>query len=546
MRVIDILIPLAMTHRRGILTTLAMSVLLSVIALVQPLFMAHLIDEGLVAKNRQALLMWASGATLLALLAWVLTAVNRLGYVRLSLSLLQNLRLTVIKNLMHHQRPFFASHTSGDILSRLQGDLNDTQQFATDSLFALLSTFVGLVGTAVIIVSYNLWLGVGALILLPLEYLLLRPYYERMHTSTHALRRANAHVTERMLDIIRHISLFQNFQATPLAKYHLQTAQDDHAQKTLDNQRLGLIFTQLPALISLVGRTALLFAGGWLVVEGKLGLGVFVAFVSYLGMILAPVQTLLGIMNNLPRVKASLQRVEALFPPQHDVQPLGDDTTITFKNLTFGYPHHPPLLEAINLTIPTGASVAIFGANGTGKSTLGDLLTAQLSPTQGEIFIGETLLTPAHVGQLSPTIIKLDQTAVILGTSLRLNLSLGHPYHDNDLHDALERVGLSSWVASLPLGLETPLFEEGQTLSGGEKQRLAFARALLAQPKILIIDEGTSALDRPSVETFFALIATCFPQTTRIIISHDPMALCYADEHYHLIHKTLLRQETTS
>ena len=517
-----------------------LSVIVSLISVAQPALMQKLIDEGIMADDASSFAFWLACIVGAALAGIGFSSWNRIRYTAVSMQILFAFRERVFAELFRHSRGFFARYPTGDLLGRLQGDTNELQQFATDSLLALFSAFVGLIGILWIIHDYSVVMTLAVLCLLPFEFLLLRPLYGPMERSVRGMRENSASLSQTLLEALRHAPLFQNYSATWFAGRNLSAFHDRHETLTLRNLKLQLVFSQLPALVSLAGRSGILLYGGMAVMHKEMSLGELIAFLTYFGMILGPVQTLLGVLNGYPKAKVSFARITELLPSPAsagDAVPAGEGT-LCVRGLSYGLPDAPGLLfSGLDLQVGAGETVVITGRNGAGKSTLVDVLCGLERPCSGEVFVEGHPIRSAQNGRL---IAKLEQHPVILHDTLRNNLLLGRDeVPDETLAALLDRVGLSAWLAVLPEGLQTRLGESGATLSGGERQRLALARLALLNPAVAIFDEFTSSLDAQSVEGFFSLIRDLFRDSARLIISHDMKVFDYADRVYMLSEGTL-------
>ncbi|MFZ3052706.1 MAG: ABC transporter ATP-binding protein [Sulfuricurvum sp.] len=520
-------------HIAGVM---ALSALVSILSIVQPALMQKLIDDGLLKEDSHTFIVWLSIMMVLGFGSIVLSSFNRIAYTAVSMKILFLFRERVFSQLFHHTKYFFTTYPSGDLLSRIQGDVNEMQQFATDSMFAIFSAFIGLIGVIFVIHNYSIPLTIAVIVLLPFEFMILRPLYKPMENSVRAMRENNSTLGHTILEMIRNVELLQNFGASFVATDKLQGLHERQKVLTLHNIKLQLVFTQLPALVALLGRGGILVYGGILVIEHQMKLGELIAFLTYFGMILGPVQTLLGVLNTYPKAKVSFQRLQEMLPQAKAEEPrfLSTKNGLEVRSLFYAYPQaETNLIENLNFTLKLGESVAIFGRNGAGKSTFADLLCGLEYPNSGEIYVNST---PIHLpGNNASMIAKLEQHPAVLRDTLRTNLVLGKlQASDEELWSILEHVGLTPWAQSLKDGLDTILGEAGSTLSGGERQRIALARLALLNPAVAIFDEFTSSLDYMSVRGFYELIVTLFPVSARIIISHDLDVIKYVDRAYEM------------
>ncbi|WP_338072283.1 ABC transporter ATP-binding protein [Halarcobacter anaerophilus] len=240
-------------------------------------------------------------------------------------------------------------------------------------------------------------------------------------------------------------------------------------------------------------------------------------------MLLSPVHTVLGILNNIPKVKVSLKRVSEILPKKEENATSLDEQNydLKVKKLSFSY-NKNRIFEDINLDIKENQKIALIGKNGKGKSTLTDLLCSIENPTSGEIFIGSTNIVEKNIKNISDYIVKMEQIPVMFDGTLKENLLLSNKnIEDEKIIDVLKLVKMYDWYKSLENGLDSRLIESGRNLSVGQKQRLSLARILLLKPKIVILDEFTSSIDKEDTKWFFENIDKLFSGMTVIVITHQ-------------------------
>ena len=512
-------------EKKSLSILLGISLISSGISVLQPLLMQKLIDNAFIPKNLDELYFWATIILTLGLCGVFISSYNQYKYTSVSSKILFNFRKDIFEIIFLHQKTFFQKYKTGDLLSRLEGDISELQRFSTDSIFAIITSLLGMIGAFVIIFSFDATLALFSLILLPIEFFLLKPMYPKMTQKTQELRQSSAFLGSFLIESLKYSLFLRISNNIKQRVQELENLQEYNKEKILSQQKLQILFSQIPVIIALVGRAVLVFWGGVKVVEGELQVGEFIAFLTYFGMILGPIQSLLGVINNIPRVKVSLDRLSVLVPKEQNQTKnkikLSENFNINFENLCFSY-NNNELIKNLNLYIPFGEKVVIQGNNGVGKSTIFDLLTRTLTANSGEIKISGVNINKIKNNNFYSIIGLVEQHPVILGASLRDNLLISTINNtDDELINILEKVGLKSWFSSLGNGLNTTLSENGLSLSGGQKQRIAIARLMIKKPKIILLDEYTSSLDKEFSFEIESLIDRYFADTTRIIISHN-------------------------
>ncbi len=508
-------------EKNFIFLLLGISFISSSIAIIQPLLMQKFIDEALIAKDLYNFYFILIFIVLISILGIAISVFLQYKYTLLSVKITYNLRLDIFEKLFLNNKLFFQRYQIGDLLSRLEADINELQRFGIDSIFAIFSAFLGLIGAIAIMFYFDISLALFALILFPLEFYLLKPIYPKMHDITKELRQSTAIIGSFIIETLRYIDFLKKFNNTNTRKSILNKLQEQNKNKILRQQKIQIIFTQIPVIISLLARLSLLIFGGLKVINDELSIGELIAFLSYFSMVLSPVHTLLGILNNIPKLKVSLARLNEILPKENNkknITNLEKNLDIKLENLSFSYNKSSKIFHEVNLHIKAKSKVLISGDNGAGKSTLINLLINFLNPTQGSIKIGDFNINDIKDKSLQKYIGVVEQNPVILNTSLKENLLIANKdVQDKQLKDTLLKVGLVEFAKNLDLVLN----EDGKNLSGGQKQRISLARLILQNPPIIILDEATSSLDKNFSKIVDKLIDENFKEATKIIISHQ-------------------------
>lgn len=511
-------------EKKSLFLLLGISLISSSIVVISPLLMQKLIDEAFIPRDIHKLYIWASCIFFLGIFGIAFSSYNQFKYTAISTKILFNLRKEIFENIFSQQKIFFLKFKTGDLLSRLQGDISQIQRFATDSLFALVSAALGMIGALFIMFSFNPNLAIFSLLLLPLEYLILKPMYPMMANKILSLRESSAKLGSFMIESLKYAIFFKTTNSINLRVEKMHNLQNENRFIILNLQKLQILFAQIPILIALIARAVLVFYGGVLVVKKQLQIGEFIAFLTYFGMILAPIQTFLGILNNIPKAKVSLERLSVLIPkinPNTNYQLIEKFPDIKFENLSFKYTPKTQIFENVNLELHYGGKFIIQGDNGAGKTTLFELLLKLLSPDDGSIKISNINIEKIHPINLYEEIGLVEQNPIILAASIKENLKISaQNASESELLDAIEKVGLSPWLEKQEFSLSSILSEDGQSLSAGQRQRISIARILLKKPSIILLDEYTSSLDEIFSLEIENLIDKLFYNKTRIIISH--------------------------
>jgi ATP-binding cassette subfamily B protein len=541
-------------HRLAIAGLLGLSVCASALVLVQPWLTKLLIDDGLLARNFPMLVLIAGLMIVAGLLGTALSGINRYLHTRLSGRMLFALRDDLYRHLQTLSPSFYGQRRIGDLMSRLDGDVAEIQRFAVDSLFSAVSSVIGLVVAVAMLLTLSWKLSLLALVLIPLDVLWLRWMRRKVERDVRQLRERSADMSSFMVETLPVMKFIQSAGQQQREARRLESLGQGYMSQLLRLQVTEFFTQAVPGTLTSLSRACAFLIGGYWVVQGTWQLGALIAFSTYLGMAVGPVQSLLGLYVAIQRMTVSLGRVmelrgeEATVLTPETPKPMPGSGELRFDNVHFSHPGRPTTLRGIEARIPYGLKVALSGGSGVGKSTLIDLLQRHHDPQSGRVLLGDVDVRELDLFELRRRIAVVSQDIVLFRGSLADNLAYAVPDASREaIADVARLAQLDSLVATLPEGLDSPLGERGQQLSGGQKQRIAIARALLQDPLILVLDEATSAVDEATEREVIEAIDRLFAGRTRILISHRPSTLADADLRFELldgvlVSKTLLHE----
>jgi len=528
-------------ERTRVAVLLAFALATTALALAQPWLTQRIIDDGLLARDRAAL--FANAAWLLAagLAAVALAGASRIFHTGLSSRVLFALREDVYGHLLALPPSWHRHWRTGDLLARLDGDVAELQRFSVDTLFAGLSSALGLIGALALMVKIDARLALAPLVLAPLEALWLWRMRPRIEAKSRALRARGGDISSFLAETLPAVRAIQNAVAEARERARLGVLNAGYAAELLRLQRSEFAAAALPRALLAAARAGVLGLGGLYVIEGQLALGALVAFGAYLALSIGPVQALLGIAVAWQRLVVSLDRVwELRRAPLAETAAGAAGTAggaaispgdLAFERVSFAYSGAAPILRDASAVLPLGKKTALRGVSGIGKTTLVDLLLRHERPDAGRIRVAGVDLAALPLAAWRRRVALVPQDVVIFRGTLADNIRFAVPEaSDAEVAEAAQRAGLADLMRKLPGGIAAALGERGQGLSGGERQRIAIARALLQRPSLVILDEPTSALDAGGEAALLAELDALFASATRLVISHRDAPLAGADQ----------------
>ena len=457
---------------------------------------------------------------------------------RIAAMVMHDLRVKVFTHLQRLGLDFYTEEKAGVVMTRMTSDIENLQQLLQDGLAEFAVQGLTMVVITIIMFTLDVKLALITLLLVVPALTLATIWfsvasergYEKVRDgianvladlseSLHGVRTVAASNRQRQ-NIVHHRNVVGKYRAA-----NNYTAQ------------INAIYGPGTQLLGYLGQAALLGIGGDMVIHKTLSAGALVAFFLYLNRFFAPIQLLVQQYNTFQQGQSSIQKLQTLFDVEPSVPEDPDATElppiqgeIVFDNVTFGYDPSTPVIMDVNLRITEGETVAFVGQTGAGKSTMAKLVTRFYDPTAGRVLIDGHDITKVKVDSLRRQLGVVPQEPFLFAGSLRYNIAFACPdATDDELWEAIREVGLSEVVERMPEGLDTVVHERGQSLSSGERQLIALARAFLAHPRVLVLDEATSNLDLASETKIEAALDVLLEARTAILIAHRLTTAMKAD-----------------
>ena len=523
---------------RRLAFVLAISLFSTVLGLVQPYIAKLLIDEALLRRNLRALAEVALLMVVATVFGFVFSIIASYRYVAVSADVLFDMRLALYEHLQRLSPRFYARTKLGEIVSRINNDVAEAQRVAADTLLSLVSNLIFLAGSVVIMLWLDWRLFVLSVSLTPLSVLAVLRYQRRLTSHVKQVRERSAEIGSFLIETLMGMRLVVTSNAEAGEVERFRSRNRGFIDSLLAMQLTAYLAGAAPGAILTLSTAAVFLYGGGLVIEGALSVGALVAFMAYHLRLLAPVQSLMGLYTNLVTARVSLGRIFELLDAKvevverPDAAPLGRlRGEISFEHVTLRHDRDNTVLDDVSFRIPAGGVCAIVGPSGVGKSTVADLILRFYDPQSGAVKLDGRDLRELRLGELRRAVALVDQSPFLFNASVAENIAYARPEASREeIVAAARAAAIHEFIERLPEGYDTQVGERGLTLSAGERQRIAIARAVLRQPSIIILDEPTAALDPGAEQAVASALSTLFDGRTAIIITHRISLLEIADQ----------------
>lgn len=512
---------------RPLALVLTLSLIGTALSLILPYFFRAFVDRVLIGRDAGVLVRIVLAFFGITLASFALNVVSGLKYTKVSADILFDMRLALFRHLQALSPRFYARMPLGQIMSRINSDLGEVQRVVTEAALAWMTNVLFLAGTVLILLYLDPVLFAASLAVLPVAAWALVRYRNKLEASIASLRNESAAMGTFLLDSMQAMRLVVSLNAQEREAVRFRAHNDSFVSSLLAMRKLTYLAGGLPGLLLTVGSAAVFLLGGWRVIQGTITAGTLIAFVAYQVRLLGPLQGLMGLYAGLATARVSLKRVHEILDAPIEVvdtaapvaigQPRGD---VVFRNVTLAH-GRGTVLDRVSLHVQSGERVALVGPSGVGKSTIADLLARHVDPDNGAVLFDGHDLRTLRLSDVRRHVVVVDQDPFVFNTTIETNLRFARPdATDGDLAEAVRASGLADLVGRCPDGLRTVVGERGRALSAGERQRLAIARAFLADPTVLVLDEATGALDPATEAEVLAGYDAAMRGRTTVMITH--------------------------
>lgn len=542
-------------HRGELVTAQCVAILAAVAAVPVPLLLPMLVDEVLLDKPGLAVRLMDGlfpedyhGPALYILALLVLTLLLRLlaaifnvmqtrQFSLISKDVIFRIRAQLISRLARISMAEYESLGSGAVVTHMVTDLDTLDTFIGTTVARSLVAVLTLTGTAAVLLWMNWRLALFILLLNPVVVFFTRALGKQVKTLK---RHENNAISVFQTALNETLEAIHQIRASNREQHYLGRLVD--AAQAVREHSAAYAWksdaaSRMSFLVFLTGFDVFRGLSLFMVVYSDLSIGEMMAVSGYLWFMMAPVQEILGMQYAYYGAKAALERLdqfctrqlEPVYPHRHNPFTGKMTVGVFIEELRFTYPNGGEILQGITLAIPPGEKIALVGASGGGKSTLVQVLIGLYPPTSGMIYFDGIPMDQIGMDVVREHVVTVLQHPILFNDTVRANLTLGRAARDEDLWQALDIAQLREVIAEAPEGLDAVLGRSGVRLSGGQRQRLAIARMVLADPKVVILDEATSAVDNVTETNLYRSLEAFLAGRTTLIVAHRLSAITHAD-----------------
>ena len=460
---------------------------------------------------------------------------NRSG--RVGQWVLLELRRRVFRHFQRLDVAFHDRYTSGRVVSRSTNDVEAIQDMLETGFDSLITAVLTLFGTAILLVALDVRLGLMCLAAFPALVALVWWFRNESAKTYRKVRESAALVIVQFVETMTGIKAVQAYRREPRNQEIFEGIADDYREINERTFRLLAIFMPGVKLVGNLTTGVVLLYGGYRVLHGDMTIGTLTAFLLYLRMFFEPMQEISQFFNTFQSASSALEKLAGVLAekpgiadPAHPVR-LGEVRgEIAFHDVRFSYVPDRPVLPGLSLTVPPGHTVALVGTTGAGKTTIAKLIARFYDPDSGSVTLDGIDLRSLTQSGLRRHVVMVTQENFLFSGTVADNIRFGRPTaSDAEVRAAAAAVGADEFIATLPDGYDTDVAKRGGRLSAGQRQLVAFARAFLADPAVLILDEATSSLDIPSERLVQRALRTVLAGRTALIIAHRLSTVEVAD-----------------
>ena len=525
-------------RRKVVSLGLFLIIVRSLSGLVLPYASKNLIDEVIPSKDTHALTM----LLIVVCSALLFQSISSFSLTRIlsveAQHLISILRAKVQQKLLTLPISFFDNNKSGALVSRVMNDVEGVRNLVGTGLVQLIGGSITAIISLVILIRINAQMTLFVLVPVAIFAVIALKAFGYIRPIFRARGKINAEVTGRLTETLNGIRVIKGFNAEAQEQQVFEKGVDELFQNVKKSLTATALMTSSSTFLLGLASASIMGMGGYFIMKNTMTYGEFVSFTLFLGFMIAPIVQMSNIGSQLTEAFAGLDRTQELMriPEENDLdvrtKTLDEiEGVVSFKNITFSYDDKTEVLHDISFEAPKGSVTALVGSSGSGKTTIAGLATAFLNPSSGQVLIDGVDLSKVDLKSFRSQLGVVLQDDFLYEGTIRENILFPRPEAtEKELLEAVEGAYVNEFTDRFDDGLDTLIGERGVKLSGGQRQRISIARALLARPKIVILDEATSSLDTQSEAFIQKSLAVLMQERTTFVIAHRLSTIQKADQ----------------
>jgi len=524
-------------YKRRFIITVAAVVTVSLTGLLPPYLLKVAVDSYMTNGDVAGLTFISMILVGIYLVNWVSDYQRTYQMSWMGQNMVNELRKQLFSHLQELSFSFYDRSEAGEIISRVTNDTDTLSQIFVQGVVTLISDVLTLVGIVAIMLWLSIPLTLAAFLVLPPLLLLMVLFQSRLRKAYRATRKKIAVVTSRLEESISGIRETQSFTREQDAMKDFRQANVENLQANVQAGKLFALLMPAVQIVGAVGTCVVLWFSGTLTISGGITLGIVIAFLLYITKFFRPIVDLTTFYNTIQSAMAAAERIFVTLDTKPEIADAPDAVELShvkgkiiFNNVTFGYDPARPVLKDVNIHVEPGKTLAIIGPTGAGKSTIAKLLSRFYEPQKGTITVDGYDVQKVTLNSLHKQMGVVLQEPFLFSGTIVENVRYGKlDASDDEVKQVAKIVGIHEFISSLPQGYETAVGERGVRLSVGQRQLVSFARALLGDPSILILDEATSSVDPYTELKIKKALAVLLKNRTSLVIAHRLSTVRNAD-----------------
>ena len=527
-------------ERRNLVIAFAAIFLNAGLSLTGPYLVGYTIDTYVQAKNYHGLLVYSGILLAMYITAFVVNYAQMRLMGGIGQRMLYTLRNSVFNKLQELPLEFFNQNQSGDLISRINNDTDRVNQFFSQSLMRFIGSLISMAGAGILLLVINLPLGLAALSPALIIWMVTKISSPWIRRKNEASLKSLGSLSAQIQESLANFKVVIAFNRRDYFRRRFEEANHENYKKSIQAGIANTILTPVYTFASHVGQLIVLAMGIWLIIKGHFTIGLLISFLAYITNFYNPLRQMAALWASFQQALAAWDRISHLLSLESNLAQVDEQgartnsSYIHFGDVTFSYPNGTEVLHKVNFDLQRGRTYAFVGPTGGGKTTTASLIARLYDASKGNILLDGRDIRSYTPCERASKIGFILQDPLLFSGTIRDNILYGNPecagLLNGQLEEALEKAQMKDLLKRFDKGLDTPIQMTGDGISLGQKQLVAFMRAILRKPELLILDEATANIDTVTEQQLEAILENLPASTTRVIIAHRLNTIENADE----------------